>query len=126
MNVRRVLDVDALPFRFPDMVIKNNDSESRELLVRADNGIARAIWESSPHRFWYDNKIKGFKFVYYCRKDQDRCRNSHRKPTTSQRDREKMERFECQSSLVLQVDLGWRFVKVFFDHKMYEPYVDIY
>lgn len=108
------------------MVVGNKDSESRERLLTAVNGLSRSIWEPSPHRFWHDNKSKGYKFTYFCCQDKDRCRNSYKKRTVSQRDGFRMERYECESSLVLQVDLGRRFVKVSFAHSMHEPYVDIY
>ena len=85
------------------------DSNTRELLLAAINRLAESIWCPRHYRFWYDNKGSGsnrFKFSYYCCQDKHNNKTDSKKRTVSQRDREGMERFECESSLVLQVDLG--------------------
>ena len=126
MSVHRVFDIDILPFDFPDKVVEGNDSESRATLLTSINGLAKSIWESSPHKFWHDSKGKGYKFAFYCCQDQDRCRNNYKKRSAGRTDRELTTRFDCESALLLKVDLGRRFIKVQFDHKFHEPYTDRY
>lgn len=121
MSARRVFDLDALPFHFPDVVVDTRNSESRATLLTSVNGLAKSIWESSPHKFCHDNKGNGSKFSFYCCQDEHR---NKKKRSASQRDRETTTRFECESALLLKVDLGRRLVKVEFEHKLHCPYID--
>lgn len=95
------------------------------MLLKAVNELATSISESSPHKFWHDNKSRGFKFTYYCCQDVVKCQKNFRKRTASQRVRERMERFDCGSLLSIQVNLALRIVEVEYHHKLHAPYVDI-
>lgn len=82
------------------------------------------VTSPSSHRFWHQGSSHLRYYYYKCCQDEKNS-STRRKIENRQRDREQMDRYDCQSSLNLTFDLEGRTLQLRFAHNLHTPYNDI-
>ena len=111
--------IDDLPVHYPPLT-EDGDCEP---LNRAMRSLVEIIWQIGGFRFKHTKTRYSAEpvYEYHCSQDQ-----MHQKPELikRKRDRERMERFDCQSKLDIRPNLASRTLQLSLSHQYHNPYED--
>jgi hypothetical protein len=116
-------NLDSLPVAFATALSKKeDDTYDRQPLNRAIGGLADEIWKVGGFRFrlrrtYWDQ----LQFVYGCCQDVDYEQPS---VTKGKRDSPRMERFKCNSKLILKPSFEQCTMEISIRHLYHAPYFD--
>ncbi|RKF78192.1 hypothetical protein GcM3_066029, partial [Golovinomyces cichoracearum] len=121
INLSYTFDLDQLPVSFGHSLEADSDSQ----LNKAIGLLVHLTREAGGHRFRKLTSAQNDNWFYYyysCCQDSEHVVKSM---SSGKRDRGRMQRFRCQSSLKLQVNLSNRLLKIKLEHDYHPPYLDI-
>lgn len=126
LDISYNFDLDQIPIAFGNSLEVASDAAlDFGPLNEAVNVLNDLIQGASGYRFrqisHYKKSEFAFNYYFACSQDKDRSKPSK---ATGKRDRCRMERFNCESNLVIKPNLSSRRLAVKLQHNYHTPYLD--